>query len=254
MKRHAWRAAGERKLYMNVCTSSIISKLGTALGLSQITGYSPYMPLLALAVATKWLHFCQVNPTFNFITSDWFLLATALLTAIDLIVDLIPGISTAWHTIHTAITPFIGGFVAIATTSGIVGNSISISLPTVLTTHMAFLSQSSSLSFGNTLYTIVLFSGGFVLAGLVHLHRLGGRAVANVGHIFTLGISNIVVSILEDIVAFVSIILSFLAPLIMLVIVVCVLLFIILTFKYTLRGLRLLRRRRDNQKDNLLYR
>src|SRR5258708_7152541 len=104
---------------MNICTASGLSSLGTSLGLSQTTGYSPYLPLLALTVTAKWLHICQINPAFGFITLDWFLVVIALLTAADLIVDLIPGVSTGWHAVHTAITPFLGGFVAAATTSGL---------------------------------------------------------------------------------------------------------------------------------------
>ncbi|HEY0755676.1 MAG TPA: DUF4126 family protein, partial [Ktedonobacteraceae bacterium] len=79
---------------MNVCTSSILSRLGTSLGLAQTTGYSPYMPLLALVVATRWFHLCQVNSSFLFITANWFLVLLILLTALDLLVDLIPAVSS----------------------------------------------------------------------------------------------------------------------------------------------------------------
>lgn len=223
---------------MNFCTSAGLSSLGTSLGLSQTTGYCPYLPLLALTVATKWFHLCQINPYFHFMTDDWFVLVVALLTAIDLIVDLIPAVSTGWHAVHTAITPLLGGFVAAATTT---------SFPTIpglsasgLTLHLASIALAGSGQSAGLAATIVMFLAGFVLAGLVHLHRFGGRAVANVGHVFTGGLSNVVISLAEDIVAFVGILLSFFAPIIMLIIVVLVVLFLIFTFKYILRGLRFL--------------
>jgi len=224
---------------MNVCTASGLSSLGTSLGLSQTTGYSPYLPLLALTVAAKWFHICQLNPAFGFITSDWFLVVIALLTAADLIIDLIPGVSTGWHAVHTAITPFLGGIIAAATTQGLTLPSISLSSGAPLP--LAFLAAPHGLTLTGPTATILMFLIGFVLAGLVHLHRFGGRAVANVGHAFTLGISNVVISILEDILAVVSVILSFLVPVVMLVIVVIVVLVILLTFRYMRRGLRLLR-------------
>lgn len=220
---------------MNVCTPSGLASLGTSLGLSQTTGYTPYLPVLALSIATKWFHLCQINPSFGFITSDWFLILAAILTAVDLIVDLIPGASTGWHAVHTAITPFIGGFVAAATTSGL-------SLPGGISS----LSQPASASLATTSLTgtaatVLMFVVGFALSGLVHVHRFGGRTVANVGHVFTLGISNIAISVFEDILAVISIILSFLAPVLMLVIVVIVVLIILLTFRYIRRGWRFLR-------------
>jgi uncharacterized protein DUF4126 len=220
---------------MNVCTPSGLASLGTSLGLSQTTGYTPYLPVLALSIATKWFHLCQLNPAFGFITSDWFLILAAVLTAVDLIVDLIPAVSTGWHAVHTAITPFIGGFVAAATTSGfsLPGGISTLSLPADASLATA--------SLAGTTATVLMFIVGFVLAGLVHVHRFGGRTVANVGHVFTLGISNIVISVLEDILAIISIILSFLAPVLMLVIVVIVVLVILLTFRYIRRGWRFLR-------------
>ena len=243
---------------MNFCTATGLSSLGTSLGLSQTTAYTPYLPLLALSVATKWFHLCQVNPNFSFITADWFLVVVALLTVIDLIVDLIPAVSTGWHVVHTAITPFIGGFVAAATTSGSLlpgVSAYSLAVPIHSFPTLAFgasyihttLLFAPSVAQAGIVSTVLMFVIGFVLSGLIQLHRTGGRAVANVGHAFTFGISNVIISILEDIVAIISIILSFLAPVFMLVIVIIVFLFVLATFRYILRGLRFLRNRLRGQ-------
>ena len=243
---------------MNFCTASGLSSLGASLGLSQTTAYTPYLPLLALSIATKWFHLCQINPHFAFITSNWFLVVVALLTLIDLVVDLIPGVSTGWHAAHTAITPFIGGFVAAATTSGnlLPGiNASSLVIPAhnapafVFGAHYAStaLLLTPGIAQAGIVSTILMFVVGFVLSGLIQLHRTGGRAVANVGHVFTLGLSNVVISLAEDVVAIISIILSFLAPVFMLVVVVIVFLFVLATFRYVLRGLRFLKNRLRGQ-------
>ena len=218
---------------MNFCTPSGLNSLGTSLGLSQTTGYTPYLPLLALIVATRWLHFCQPNA--------WFLVLVAILTAVDLIVDLIPAVSTGWHGVHTAITPFIGGLVAAATAPNI--SLPGVSLPTGMAPHMAFISAISSSSFLSATSAIIMFVVGFSLSGLVHVHRFGGRAVANVGHVFTLGLSNVIISVLEDIAAVISIFLSFFAPVVMLVVVIIVVLFMAFTFRFIRRGWRFLRGR-----------
>jgi hypothetical protein len=244
---------------MNFCTASGLSSLGTSLGLSQTTVYTPYLPLLALSVATKWFHLCQINPHFAFITSDWFLGVVALLTVIDLIVDLIPAVSTGWHAVHTAITPFIGGFVAAATTTGSIlpGVSASIDTPPVFNTPALALGMdqghalqlfASGTAPAGIVSTVLMFIVGFVLSGLLQLHRTGGRAVANVGHAFTLGLSNVVISLAEDVVAIISIILSFVAPVFMLVIVILVFLLVLATFRYVIRGLRFLKNRLSGQR------
>jgi hypothetical protein len=224
---------------MNICTASGLSSLGTSLGLSQTTGYSPYLPLLALTIAAKWFHLCKLNPTFSFLTSDWFLVLIALLTLVDLIVDLIPGVSTGWHTVHTAITPVLGGIVAAATTQGLTLPSLGISAGTSFP--LASLTTSQSLALTGTTATILMFLVGFALAGLVHLHRFGGRTVANIGHVATFGLSNIIISIVEDILAVVSVILSFVAPIVMLIIVAIVVLLLIFTIRFMRKGLRFLR-------------
>ncbi|GAC1364145.1 MAG: hypothetical protein NVS2B12_08240 [Ktedonobacteraceae bacterium] len=234
---------------MNFCTPAGLSSLGTSLGLAQTTGYSPYMPLLALAAATKWFHLCHLNPFFNFITNDWFIATVAILTVVDLIVDLFPVISSGWHTLHTTIVPLIGGFITAATVTD--GNVIpGIQVTAFLAeSHLSALSSPGILSSTGQLhlsgpaFTVLMFVVGFLLAGMVHIHRFGGRVMAHGVHAFTLGLSNTVISVVEDIVAVIAILLSFFAPLIMFVIVVIVVVFVLLTFSTIMRGFSFIRRR-----------
>ncbi len=214
---------------MNVCTSAGLSSLGTSLGLSSITGYSPYLPVLALAVATKWFHACDLNSSFYFITNGWFILLVLVLTIADLIIDKLWGASIAWHTVHTVIAPCIGGFITLATLPG------SITIPGIhaiipeggshlasATLSMGLIAQASGIHLSGPGFSIFIFLVGFLLTGIIYLHRFGGRLITH--------LANPLVSFLEDIAAVIGIVLSFLAPLIMLAIVVIIVIATLFTF------------------------
>ncbi len=221
---------------MNVCTSASLSSLGTSLGLSSITGYSPYMPVLALAIAAKWFHTCDLNASFSFITNDWFILIVVLLTIADLIIDKIWGASVAWHTIHAVISPCIGGFITLATLPG------SITIPGIHAlvpgsgsalvsagVNIGMLSQAGGIHLSGPLFSIFVFIIGFLLTGIIYLHRLGGRLVIH--------FANPVVSLVEDIVAVICILLSFLAPMVMLVIVILIVIVVLSTFGHVIKAI-----------------
>src|SRR5579859_5341338 len=88
--------------------------IGTPLGLGFASGYNAYFPLLSFAISVRWLHLYKVNPTFAFITSDWFLIALTLLTLLDFVADKIPLLDHVWDGIHTVIRPLAGALVAAA--------------------------------------------------------------------------------------------------------------------------------------------
>src|SRR2546427_822126 len=88
--------------------------LGTPLGLAFASGINTYLPLLSFAVSARFFHLYKINPTFAFITQDWFLSALVILTLIDFIADKIPVIDHTWDAIHTVIRPIAGALVAAA--------------------------------------------------------------------------------------------------------------------------------------------
>jgi len=221
---------------VNVCTATGLNSLGTALGLSSITGYSPYLPVLALAAATKWFHACDLNGSFGFITNDWFIVIIVLLTIADLVIDKIWGASVAWHTIHAVISPCIGGFITLATIPGsmtipgmhaILPGSADHLMSSV--TNIGLLSQAGGTQLSGLLFSIFAFILGFLLTGIIYLHRLGGRLVIH--------FANPAVSLIEDIIAVICVLLSFLAPIVMLVIVVLLVIVILSTFKFVINAI-----------------
>src|SRR5215469_7758540 len=53
--------------------------LGTPLGLAFASGLNAYLPMLAFAIAVRWLHLYGVNPHFAFTTQSWFIAALVIL-------------------------------------------------------------------------------------------------------------------------------------------------------------------------------
>jgi Domain of unknown function (DUF4126) len=230
---------------MNICTPFGLSSLGTSLGLSHVTGYSPYFPLLSLAAGARWFHFCHLNPSFQFVTSNWFMTIVAILAIIDLILDALPAISTVWHGIHVGVSPIIGGFIMAATGTGAIpGFSLQAASTGQnvmgLALHLPFLAVTNGLQLSGAASIIVLFIIGMLAAGIVQTHRALGRTFANIFHIATLGISNVVISLIEDAAALIGILLSFFAPIFMLVVVIVITLFLLTTFGWVRKGSNLL--------------
>ena len=116
--------------------------LGTPLGLAFASGINAYLPLLSLAISTRFLHLDKVNPQFAFITQDWFIIALVILTLIDFVADKFPVIDHTWDAIHTVIRPIAGALVAAASYSqfhlpGIKISAASSQIPQAMLTDMS---------------------------------------------------------------------------------------------------------------------
>ncbi|EFH86261.1 DUF4126 domain-containing protein [Ktedonobacter racemifer] len=188
----------------------------SGIGLAFSSGINAYMPLLSYAIAARFFHLYKVNPDFAYITSDWFMIALAILALADLFADKIPGVDHVWDIIHTVVRPIAGALVAAAASGHTSGAALA----------------------------IPLIVGGSI-AGVTHATKATTRAASTVG---TAGFLNIGISILEDIGMIISVILSLLAPTVMVVIVVlCLALFIFVGTKIAKR-LRARRQRRQQAK------
>src|SRR6266705_3223384 len=88
--------------------------IGTPLGLAFGSGINAYLPLLSFAIAARFLHLYKVNPNFAFVTSNWFMIALAVLAIADFVVDKFPVIDHTWDAVHTVIRPIMGALVAAA--------------------------------------------------------------------------------------------------------------------------------------------
>ncbi|TMC18495.1 MAG: DUF4126 domain-containing protein [Chloroflexi bacterium] len=183
--------------------------IGTGYGLAFSSGINAYLPLLSFSISARFFHLYKVNPNFSYITQDWFMIALAILTLVDIFADKIPVVDHVWDMIHTVLRPIAGAIVAAASQEQLTGPG----LPVVL----------------------VLGAG---LAGMVHTTKATTRVAATA---MTAGFLNTVMSIVEDIIVVLTTALSLLMPVVMvmlLIVFVGVFLFVVP------RVVRVLRRRR----------
>jgi hypothetical protein len=182
----------------------------TSSGLAFASGLNAYLPILALGAANLlWPESYHINPQFAFITQGWFLALMALLTLADLFADKFPGVDHIWDIIHTVLRPVAGAVVAVAANPDATGGGLA-----------------------------VMLAMGGSLAAITHTSKAATRATSTVT---TGGCLNIVLSVLEDIAMFMSVLLSLIFPVVMLVIVV---LFVCAFLVMAPRAVRLIKRRR----------
>jgi hypothetical protein len=187
---------------------------GTPLGLGFASGVNAYLPLLAFAVAVRWLHLYTVNSHFAFITSDWFMIILAILALLNFVADKIPLIDHSWDAINTAIRPLAGALVAAA-------SSQQVTLPVSMGSLSLSLLPSMSAATGNMhiagIGLIVIALLGGILAALAHTTKATTRLVSTVT---TAGFFNIILSFCEDILVVILVLISLFVPAIMLILLV----------------------------------
>lgn len=188
--------------------------IGTPLGLGFASGINAYFPLLAFAVSARWLHVYTVNPTFAFITSDWFLIALVLLTLLDFVADKIPILDHTWDGTHTFVRPLAGALVAAASS-----NHVTLPLGTAsISSHVL---GTVSVIIGDVHIAgaglVVLALLGGIFAAMSHAAKATTRLVST---LTTAGLLNIVLSVGEDILVVIATLLSLFVPAIMLVLLV----------------------------------
>ena len=227
---------------------------GTTYGLALSSGLNAYFPLLAFAVAARWLHLYKVNPNFSFVTQTWFIGLLAVLTIFDLIADKIPLIDHTWDAIHTAIRPIMGALVVAASynqvhlqsmtgmtgmtgMSGVIGVVSTPNSSIVMSVTGAMkLPASISLQF------IGLMILGAILALMVHTTKATTRVASTAT---TFGLGNVVLSVIEDIGVLITTLLSLFAPIIMFILIV---IFVVVFFLSLRLILRVYRRRRSRSR------
>ncbi len=213
-------------------------EIGTPLGLGLASGINAYLPLLSFAVSARWLNLYKVNPNFAFITSNWCIIALVMLTIIDFVADKIPLIDHTWDATHTFIRPLAGALVAAASSSQVI-------IPIGTSSISSHLLGTVSIATGNIhivgigLLVIALLGG--LLALMSHTAKATTRLIST---FTTAGLLNAILSIGEDILVVIAILLSLFVPAIMLILVV---LFLLIFGPLILRAWR--RRRRSKLVD-----
>lgn len=173
-----------------------MSNLFTALGLGLGAGINSYATLLVFGLLARWRPLMFKSELASFFSSTPVLIAVAVLYAIEFLADKVPAIDHAWDVIHTFIRPAAGALVGWAATSQDVPKG--------------FVIIASILAGGAALTT--------------HTAKATLRAASTAT---TAGLANPVLSIVEDLFAFVNAVIAVFLPWIVLVIVVLVTIFFI---------------------------
>jgi len=191
-----------------------IFALLASFGLSLSAGVRAYLPVLALGIAS---HFdglgLHLRPGFEWIGSPAVIAVLAVLTIYEISADKIPVVDHLNDIVHTAIRPLSGAILFVATSNTLTDN-------------------------GTTGLVIAALLGAGI-AGTTHVAK--AAVVRPASTATTMGLANPIVSLLEDFLAAITILLAIVAP------VIGAILFVILAF-VVIRGITLLiRRRRSNQ-------
>ena len=199
-----------------------IVDFGTPFGLAFASGLNAYLPLLAFSLSTRWLHLYRVHPQFDFITQSWFIAALAILALLDFVADKIPFIDHAWNAIHAVVRPIAGAVVAIVASSHALSAAPVLSVTSHTGPGAATVAFSAIPITGFGLLVILII--GAVLATLSHRTKSTARFVST---LTTAGLFNWVLSLVEDLLVFIVILLSLFASAIMLLLLILLVLFFV---------------------------
>ncbi len=170
------------------------SNLATAFGLSASAGLNAYLPLLVVALVTRYTDLLKLNEPWDVLTNGWVIGTLVVLLLIEMTVDKIPAVDTVNDVIQTIGRP-LAGAVLFAAGSGAVGD----------------------------LHPVLAIIAGLILAGGVHAAKSVARPAVTAT---TGGMGNWVVSLIEDVLALIGTILAILVPIIVVLITVFLLLLI----------------------------
>jgi hypothetical protein len=172
-----------------------VSGIAGAIGLSTSAGLNAYLPLLVVGLVARYTDLITLNGPWDMLTNGWVLAVLAVLLLVEMTVDKIPAIDSLNDIIQTAGRP-LAGAILFAAGSGLVGE----------------------------LHPVPAFIAGLLIAGGVHAAKTAARPVVTV---ITGGLGNWLVSLLEDVLSFIIVVVAILLPLlVLLVIAVLVLLFV----------------------------
>jgi hypothetical protein len=152
----------------------------TAFGLSASAGLNAYIPLLIVALMTRF-GLIELQYPYNLIGSGWAIAALVFLLVVEILADKVPMIDHANDIIATFIRPTAGALLFAGSTGTVEA------MPPVL--------------------ALVL---GFLVAGATHSAKATARPVITAS---TGGVGNPVISLLEDIAALLTSLVAILAPL-----------------------------------------
>jgi hypothetical protein len=171
---------------------NLIHTLAIAMGASWVSGLSLYAAVATLGLLSRFAHL-ELPGELHLLTSWWVIGIAVTLYVVEFIADKIPVVDSAWDVIHTFIRIPAGAVLA-ATAFG---------------------------DFDKTIQVIAfLLGGGLALSS--HGTKAATRAIVNTS---PEPVSNIVVSLTEDVIAIVSILLAVFLPVLLFIVVAAGLVF-----------------------------
>ncbi len=175
-----------------------ISGLGAAFGLSGSAGLNAYIPLLLVSLAARFPlddPLVKLQAPFDLMGSWWVIGLLSVLLVIEIVADKVPAVDTVNDGIQTFVRPAAGAILFAGSTNAI-----------------------------TEIHPMLALVAGLLVAGGVHATKTAARPVVTVS---TAGIGNPVVSVLEDITAFVVSLLALVLPIIAAILMAVFLIFVI---------------------------
>lgn len=166
----------------------VVTHIFSAFGLSSAAGLNAYLPLLIVALTARFTDLIQLNEPWDVLTSWWIIGALAILLLVEMTVDKIPAADTVNDVINTLIRPAAGA-ILFAANSGAVGE----------------------------VHPALALICGLVVAGGVHAVKATARPAVTAT---TAGTGNWLVSIVEDVLSFVTTVLAILVPILLILLFV----------------------------------
>lgn len=148
----------------------------TGTGLATAAGLNAYIPLLVMGALARWTDVLNLPAGWDFLENGWVLAVLAVLLALEVVADKIPGVDSVNDIVQTIVRPAAGGIAFGAGSS---------SQTAVVTDPEAFVQS------GQWVPVVV----GIVLALVVHGAKATARPVVNAA---TLGAGAPVASTVED--------------------------------------------------------
>ena len=149
-----------------------LAQILTAFGLSASAGLNAYIPLLIIALLSRFTTWVKLSPPFDVLSNEWVIGALVVLLVIETFADKIPGVDHVNDFIQTFIRPTAGA--------------------------VLFASEANVL---RDINPVIPLLAGLLIAGSVHATKATARPIINLS---TLGIGAPVVSVVEDVMAVVT--------------------------------------------------
>ncbi len=157
-----------------------ITAVFTAFGLSTSAGLNAYLPLLIVALTARYTDLITLQAPFDALTNPWVIAVLVVLLIVELVADKVPLVDHANDVIQTVIRPAAGAILFAGTNNAV-----------------------------SDIHPVLAMALGIISAGGVHATKATVRPVVTAT---TGGLGNPVVSVIEDVIAFVVSVMSILVP------------------------------------------